>query len=78
LKGLSQSVELFNRDTKLAQNLEKEWRADFAAAVEGDGDSTAVRMVPPLMAAGLPCLGKSQEVRDTLRFASRRASTAFQ
>jgi hypothetical protein len=46
-------LKLFQRNTELAKNLEKERRADFPAAMKRNRNSATVWVVPPFVTAGL-------------------------
>src|SRR5690348_17053666 len=69
LFGLHQLLKLLERHSELPQNLEKQWRADFAATVERNCDGPSVRMIPALVAPGLSRLGKTQSSRRVLKLA---------
>jgi hypothetical protein len=42
----AKSVELLLRHAKLSKNLEEQWRADFAAAMQWDGHGSSIAVCP--------------------------------
>jgi hypothetical protein len=59
LKPSAESLELFQRNSELADDFEKEGWPDFVASVKRNRDRATIRMIPALMAAGLAGLGKA-------------------
>jgi len=51
LFSLPNLLKFIQRDSQLPQKFEKERRSNLAAAVERNRNSTAVRMIPPLVAS---------------------------
>ena len=45
-RRLAELLKLFQRDPQLPEDFEEKWRSDFLPAVERDGYSVAVRVVP--------------------------------
>jgi hypothetical protein len=52
--GLSQMLKIIRRNAELSEDLEEQRRADLPTVVNGNSYSASVRMVPALVAAGLP------------------------
>jgi hypothetical protein len=68
---LAQLLEFFKGESKLTEYLEKERRPDLPASVDGNGNRTAVRMIPSFVAASFANQNKSKEPSDALEIARR-------
>lgn len=68
-----QLVELFERDSKLPQDLEEERRSDLPPSVDWDGHSAAILMIPAFVTSCRSCLVESEASGDGLELARRRA-----
>ena len=73
---LAEIAELFERYSKLPQDFEKERGPDLPAAVKGNSDCPAIRVIPAFMGAGLPSENESEFVSDVLEIARSRARHA--
>src|ERR1039458_612969 len=73
MRALSQVLKIFLRNAELAENLEEQRRADFPTAVNGNSHGASVRMVPTLVAAGLPRPRKPELAGCILEVAGRAA-----
>src|ERR1035438_8328866 len=71
--ALSQVLEILLGNAELSQDLEEQRRADLPTAVNGNGHGASVRMVPTLVAAGLPRAGKPELAGCILEVAGRTA-----
>ena len=76
MRALSQVLKIFLRNAELSENLEEQRRADFPAAVNGNSHGASVRMVPTLVAAGLPRPRKPELAGCILEVAGRTARHA--
>jgi len=69
---LADLQELFEGNSKLTQELEKQRRADLTASMEWNRDGSTIRMIPPFVA---PYLTRSRESKlscGILKFAQSR------
>jgi hypothetical protein len=76
VSGLLQFPELCETDAKLTENFEKEGRTNLPAAVEGNRDRAAVRMISPLVTSSLSGLGETETAGRFLKFPRRGARHA--
>lgn len=66
---LSKLFEFLFRDPKLFENAIEEWRTDLVTAMNRNGCSTAIRVNPSFMTAGLSRFSKSEFSGGPLEFA---------
>jgi hypothetical protein len=64
---LAEFLKLFERQSKLAENFEEKRRPNLTTTVDRDGNRTAVRMIPPLVAACLTSGEESEEASNSLK-----------